>query len=248
MLKHGGLASRGHCVTFPQEINEPCQIFPKLPADVTVIKVRKKGRNDTSKDFQVRRYKVQGALEWLKNNNMAYKDILISEDRLSQLPINGELQDGKVFEYEDQPPRVNDEGPAIQQVIPEEMEVCSDSTVLFPDPPVDIRQQVEDAVRSVVGPEHGEVTGNRRNIITIPWPTRDNQPLSEFTTNHFFTLAFPTLFPYATADFRRNRPRTCESMTEWAEHLLWYKDGRFAQHKYFKFIVHNIILRKRTLN
>ena len=36
-------------------------------------------------------------------------------------------------------------------------------------------------------------------------------------------------------------------MSEWAEHLIWYTDGRFAQHKYFKFIVHNIISRKRAL-
>ncbi|KAH3883662.1 hypothetical protein DPMN_007622 [Dreissena polymorpha] len=36
-------------------------------------------------------------------------------------------------------------------------------------------------------------------------------------------------------------------MSEWAEHLIWYTDGRFAQHKYFQFIVHNIISRKRAL-
>ena len=27
MLKHGGIASSGYCVTFPQEINEPAQFF-----------------------------------------------------------------------------------------------------------------------------------------------------------------------------------------------------------------------------
>jgi hypothetical protein len=36
-------------------------------------------------------------------------------------------------------------------------------------------------------------------------------------------------------------------MTDWAEHLMWFEDGRFAKHQYFKFIVHNIIMRKRTL-
>lgn len=36
-------------------------------------------------------------------------------------------------------------------------------------------------------------------------------------------------------------------MAQWADHLIWYKDGRFAKHSYFKFIVHNIIIRKRTL-
>lgn len=28
MLNHGGIASSGQCVTFPQEINEPAKIFP----------------------------------------------------------------------------------------------------------------------------------------------------------------------------------------------------------------------------
>ena len=36
-------------------------------------------------------------------------------------------------------------------------------------------------------------------------------------------------------------------MSDWAEHLMWYKDGRFAQNKYFKFIVDNIIIRERSL-
>ena len=42
MLKHGGLAAKGHCVTFPQEIDEPARIFPKLPKEIDIIKGRKK--------------------------------------------------------------------------------------------------------------------------------------------------------------------------------------------------------------
>ena len=83
--------------------------------------------------------------------------------------------------------------------------------------------------------------------MTIPCPTRDNVPLSEFTTKYFFTLAFPYLFPYGSGDFHINRPRTFMSMSDWAEHLIWYKDGCFAQHQYFELIVHNIIMCKRTL-
>ncbi|CAG2185621.1 unnamed protein product [Mytilus edulis] len=44
-----------------------------------------------------------------------------------------------------------------------------------------------------------------------------------------------------------NRPRTVSSMCDWAEHLLWYDDGRFAHHPYFKFVVHNMIMRKRAI-
>jgi hypothetical protein len=91
MLKHGGIASAGHCVTFPQEVNEPAKIFPRLPSEINIVRVRKLGKNDTSKDYSVRRQKIQEALLFLKNNNSAYTDIIISQDRLNSLPVDGEL-------------------------------------------------------------------------------------------------------------------------------------------------------------
>lgn len=66
MLKHGGIASSGHCVTFPQQINEPATDLPKLPSEINILKVKRKGKNDSSKEYRVRRYTVQNALWWLK--------------------------------------------------------------------------------------------------------------------------------------------------------------------------------------
>ena len=40
-FKHGGIASAGHCVTFPQEVNEPAKIFPRLPSEINIVRVRK---------------------------------------------------------------------------------------------------------------------------------------------------------------------------------------------------------------
>ena len=34
---------------------------------------------------------------------------------------------------------------------------------------------------------------------------------------------------------------------DWAKHLPWYQDGRFAGHKVWKFVVHNMIMRKSAL-
>ena len=96
------------------------------------------------------------------------------------------------------------------------------------DPNVDIKKKVENVVNEVIGEDHGTVT--------IPGPTRQNIPISEFTTQYFFTLAFPALFLFGTVDY----------MSDWAEHLLWYDDGRFAHHQYFKFVVHNL-MRKSAL-
>ena len=62
MLKHGGIASRGHCIAFPQAVQEPATILPHLPAEVDIIRVRRQGKNDTHKDFRVRRQRVEGAL------------------------------------------------------------------------------------------------------------------------------------------------------------------------------------------
>lgn len=66
LLKHGGIGSSGHCVTFPQEVNEPAQIFPRLPSEIHILKVCKQGKNETSKNVRVSRSKVQNALMWLK--------------------------------------------------------------------------------------------------------------------------------------------------------------------------------------
>jgi hypothetical protein len=73
----------------------------------------------------------------------------------------------------------------------------------------------------------------------MPWPTRKNEAISEFTTRNFFTMAFPFLFPYATADFNTIRGRTCQSMSEWTDHLLWYDDN--DKSVYFSLDISSII-------
>ena len=52
LLKHGGLASSGHCVTFPQSIDEAATILPRLPEEINIIRVQKKGKNDSTKEFR----------------------------------------------------------------------------------------------------------------------------------------------------------------------------------------------------
>ena len=49
MLKHGGLAAKCHCITFPQALNQPAQILPKLPQEVNVNKLKKKDTLKNSK-------------------------------------------------------------------------------------------------------------------------------------------------------------------------------------------------------
>ena len=90
----------------------------------------------------------------------------------------------------------------------------------MPDESISIREEIEKLLNEVLE-NPGEVTVNNRGTATIPWPTRGNVPLSEFSTKVFLMLAFPCLFPYGLGDFHVNRPISCTSMTNWADHLLW---------------------------
>ena len=252
LLKHGGIASKGHCIAFPQAVQEPATILPRLPAEVDIIRVRRQGKDDTHKDFRVRRHRVEGALRWLKDNNPAYGDVVIDGARIENLPEDGELPNLRTVEFSETE-RIDDQGPAPQQLDVGETDSTDDSTVsgiILPEPGVNVQAQVEAAINEVVSePPEGEAVEAQGNVQrpVIPWPTTGTTPASEFTTPYFFTMAFPCLFPYGKGDFHINRPLTCPTLHNWAEHLLWYQDGRFARHKVWKFVVHNMIMRKRAL-
>ena len=252
MLKHGGIASKGHCIAFPQAVQEPATILPRLPAEVDIIRVRRQGRDDTHKDFRVRRHRVEGALRWLTDNNPAYGDIVIDGARVFNLPEDGELPNLRTVEFSETE-HVNDQGPAPEQLHAGETDSSDASTVsgiILPEPGVNVQAQVEAAVNEVVSEPREEETEDAQQGMerpVIPWPTTDTTPASEFTTPYFFTMAFPCLFPYGKGDFHINRQVTCPALHDWAEHLLWYQDGRFARHKVWKFVVHNMIMRKRAL-
>jgi len=47
---------------------------------------------DKHYDFRVRQGKVEAALVWLKAHNKCYRDVTISQERLSQLPMDNNLE------------------------------------------------------------------------------------------------------------------------------------------------------------
>ena len=59
-----------------------------------------------------------------------------------------------------------------------------------------------------------ENAANKKGQVCIPWPTRKNEALSEFTTRQFFSLAFPCLFPCGNGDVHLNPARTCTSLSD----------------------------------
>ena len=173
----------------------------------------------------------------MKDNNPAYSGIVIESAHIRNLSENGELPNLRTVEFSETE-HMDDQGPAPQQLVAGETDGNGDSTVsvvILAEPGENVQAEVEAALNQ----------GAERPV--IPWSTTDTTPASEFTTPYFFTMVFPCLFPYGKGDYHINRPISCPALHEWAEHLLWYQDGRFARHKVWKFVVHNMILRKRAL-
>ena len=64
MLRHSMLASKGHSVSIPQRMSIATQL-PKLPHQVGIVILKRKGKNDKCKHYTVQRHTVQRALECL---------------------------------------------------------------------------------------------------------------------------------------------------------------------------------------
>jgi hypothetical protein len=86
-IKNGTFGLKGHVCSFPQRLETVCETFPRLPSDVTVVKMIQTYQEEVSgamgqRTFAVRRYKVIAALKWLQKYNVLYKDIKIEEGNL----------------------------------------------------------------------------------------------------------------------------------------------------------------------
>ena len=119
------------------------------------------------------------------------------------LPLNGDCEGIPTVEFDENTPPINDKGPASDQTDPGDDNYTTHSSVLLPDPPINIQKEVQNTVNDVLGDNSNAegVTFDKRGTCTIPWPTRDNLPMSEYTTVNFFTLALFSLFPYVSGDF-----------------------------------------------
>ena len=54
-----------------------------------MLLIRKRGINNTQRDYRVRQAKVAAALHWLQQNNPNHRDIIISQNNITELPEDG---------------------------------------------------------------------------------------------------------------------------------------------------------------
>jgi ATP-dependent DNA helicase PIF1 len=80
----------------------------------------------------------------------------------------------------------------------------------------------------------------------LPAPSVRLTPIDEASgKERILSMAFPTLYPTGVADFFVPRQRSV-TLPQYAEHLMRYRDGRFAKHPRWRFYIFNIIMRQRA--
>ncbi|TGO31542.1 hypothetical protein BHYA_0544g00010 [Botrytis hyacinthi] len=105
------------------------------------------------------------------------------------------------------------------------------------------------ATATEADPIRGELTGrNAQPDRGIPAPSICLTPLDEASgTTQIFTMAFPSLYPMGRADFNSPRLRSV-SLSDYSRHLLCYHNSRFGRHSRWRFLVFNILLRRKAAN
>lgn len=254
-IKDGVNGLRGHVCAFPSDVNGWVTTLPRLPSDVTVLKVVRQiqteigGKETKNKIYNVRRNKVLEALIWLKQYNIEYSDIQIEESQLNW--INGEEGDLKgiidiheVLQEDKKSPNINDDlGPAIDQTSKptDKYDEINAIGVIIDDTPPQLSQDdmlIQEALRQAkkVANNHGHKT------CRIDLPTVTPEPLNEYDYGtKIFCLAFPWLFPGGIGDFV---DYPTDEATKWGEMLLNYEDARFLKDDLFCFFAMNYITRR----
>jgi hypothetical protein len=76
-IKNGIMGSRGHIVSFFQDISSISKILPRLPSKISIIKVIRDGENKEGRAFRnnfiVNKNRVQNALVWLQKYSILYQ-------------------------------------------------------------------------------------------------------------------------------------------------------------------------------
>ena len=98
----------------------------------------------------------------------------------------------------------------------------------------------------VAAPSMTEQEAVQQHHLPASTPSIGGVPLNEFTTDGYFTCAFPTLFPIGAGEFLRQRPVQV-TMCNYFKYLMLYDNGCFARHPRFRFFALNTEMRHRAV-
>jgi hypothetical protein len=100
-IRNGVYGIFGHCVCFPQDIENMCTDLPQKQSNMVIFvrQISDRVGSSYAQHFKVDKKRVIAALKWLKIHHRGYRDITITESNLDWIK-NGTVFDDESRKYE----------------------------------------------------------------------------------------------------------------------------------------------------
>ncbi|KJZ69477.1 hypothetical protein HIM_11139 [Hirsutella minnesotensis 3608] len=253
---------RGHVVHFLRNVGRLFEELPVLPEELDIVLLRPpdmeegpRFQQQFARDFRVRRSCLLTWLYYLQRHHPGYRDVVVRQDRLQRLPLDGSIVASIASQVADIPDGEVPQGPVEEGV--EEDPSDADASAI---PNLQVTDTELNALQSRLlngapdpermadlehmPPEHMPPSAQAQHQIALPSIRRT--PLDEFNRSQpLLTLAFPTLYPDGEADFVEPRLRSI-TYQDYLAHAMRWQDGRFARHKTWPFVALNTLLRAQV--
>ena len=238
-LPLGQYACSGHVINLPQDVKSFATSLPRLPSELDIIVVRKETSHQSHHDFRVRRAVVDQALQWLIAHNIYYRanHVHFDQEALAHLPQDGCLTNIRSVVL-DSSTNVDPDSSTSEDLYDAHL---PQSFVPTTAPSMTEQEAVCHSVQE--RQSNRSATAPPANVM---WPSIGGTPINEFTTEGYFSCAFPTLFPTGAADFSGQRQNQV-TIGNYFKHLMMYDDCRFSKHPRFRFFALNTEMRWRAL-
>ncbi|RKK17321.1 hypothetical protein BFJ67_g17727, partial [Fusarium oxysporum f. sp. cepae] len=225
--------------------------LPLLPQELNTVLLRPANTSSHAnlsrqftRQFRVRRQPVVIWLDYLRRHHPGYRCVVIDEERLNQLPQDGNVLDA-IPQSQVEAADVGPDSPEEDQ----EAEPDLEDEAAVPD--LLAKDTELDALRSILSGESGadselSTSFQAQAQHELQLPNIRHTPINEFNRSHaLLSLAFPCLFPDGRADFVEPRLRSID-YRDYVEHAMRWHDGRFARHPTFRFVAFNTLMRSQA--
>jgi hypothetical protein len=231
---------RGHIVHFLRNVGRVYDQLPRLPQELDIVLLHPANFHQQpqmvrqfQRTFYIRQSRVRTWLTYLKANHPLYRDIIVREDRLNQLPEGEHITNRLAVEEVD--------AVDIKEIVDEandESDLVDEATV----PNLVAEDASLDQLRAQIASQQRERHPEQPQFEAQP-PVGTggvrSTPLNEFNHSQaLLSLAFPTLYPRGEAEFISPRIRSI-GYYNYIRHAIQYRDGRFARHSRFRFVAFN---------
>ncbi|EXU95371.1 PIF1-like helicase [Metarhizium robertsii] len=187
-----------------------------------------------------------------RRHHPGYREIVVREDLLQRLPVDGSIIESIVSQVADIPDSEAPHGPVAEAAEEEEEPSDADASAI---PNLQVTETELNALQSRLfngTPDYEGVTvledmsrgAQAQHQMSLPSIRRT--PINEFNHSQpLLSLAFPTLYPEGKADFTEPRLRSI-TYQDYLAHAMRWQDGRFARHKTWPFVAFNTLLRAQV--